>query len=156
MQRVFRPTARSLLQSVAFDMSPTLVGLAGGYLLHLRRGWPIWLIALPGILITAWSLLTTIFAHIGWAMVCDDGIIVKKLGVSAFGWQHIMAVTIRERPRALRTMGKRCERLVVFKLTSGDLLSLVTSVYTERDEQILLQEIRRRVQVSEIHDKPVL
>ena len=151
MNRVFyfRPTLKSFLISLIYDLSPISVAIFGTVFI---KGEITANHKISNIVMCIVSLilqLFSVYAHIYQISIQDHCIILKRFSKLYFiSWTSIKQAVIRER----KTFHKRNDRLLVLQLYNGNKVSYSTSTLSKQHENFVLLEIRKRIPTTQIFD----
>lgn len=151
--QTFKPTLRSFIRSLIWDIAPAVTALVGAYFTYEKAGLIIIILGVLMGLFSLYLILQTIIVHLQKITLLDEGIFILGLG-RPFGlrWSDIEKGTIRERHNII----SGTDRLLILYSKNGHILSYNTSTLSKHDENIVLSEVRKRVPTAAIFDRGTL
>lgn len=151
--QTFKPTLRSFIRSLIWDISPAVTALVVTYFTYEKAGLIIIILGVLMGLFSLYLILQTIIVHLQKITLLDEGIFISGLG-RPFGlrWSDIEKGTIRERHNII----SGTDRLLILYSKNGHILSYNTSTLSKHDENIVLSEVRKRIPTAAIFDRGTL
>ena len=150
----FKPTLRSFIRSLIWDISPIVTASLVTYFMHDKaESIVIIIIDVIAVLFSLYLILQTIIVHLQKITLLNEGIFISGLG-KPFGlrWSDIENATLRERHNLI----SGTDRLLILYSKTGIRWAYNTSTLSKRDENILLSEVRKRIPTAAIFDTGTL
>ena len=150
---MFKPTCISFILSSLYGITPAISAAVVTYFFYEKGGVLLIILDVLTGLFCLYLLLQTIIVHLQSISVLNEGIMISGMG-RPYGlhWSDIDKATLRERHNIL----SGTDRLLILHSKQGHTIPYPISILQKTHQNLILQEVRRRVPTSEIFDKPTI